>query len=448
MEQDHSNIFITGATGVMGLATLKELCKFPDQYSITLLSRPSKKNKLILAPYIKAGVNVIWGNLLNAADIETGIQKADIILHIGGMVSPEADNHPKETLSVNIGSMKLIAETVKKIEENDKNREIKTVYIGSVAQYGDHLPPENWIRIGEKLKPSKNDAYSYSKIEAERILATSGLKKWVSLRQTSILHPGLLKKANNPTTFHVPLNGVLEWITPEDSARLMERVCRKNIPESFWCNFYNIGGGESFRLSNYEFECLILDVLGCPSPEKIFEPNWFATKNFHGCWFADSDVLEDILHFRSGISLSDYLALMKKNLPAYYKLTSIVPPSFIKLFMKRLAFTPQNGTLWWIKNNDTEKINSYWGSKEAYDRIKGWDNFVPLALNKTFKEQHKGRRTGTNTDQFSTKFDRSLRRFNCSKGHQYISSEFIESVGGHSCPICMKEITGLFNTKK
>ncbi len=114
------------------------------------------------------------------------------------------------------------------------------------------------------------DAYALSKVESERIFAESGLKRWVSLRQTGILHLGLLGKASDPISFHVPLKGVLEWVTDEDSGRLMERVCRKDVPEEYWCKFYNIGGRENYRLNNIEFIPLTSSSLGCPPLEKFF----------------------------------------------------------------------------------------------------------------------------------------------------------------------------------
>ena len=82
--------------------------------------------------------------------------------------------------------------------------------------------------------------------------------------------------------------------TAEDSGRLLANVCEEEVPDEFWNRFYNISSGPSFRLTNYEFESKLLKAIGCPAPEKIFEPNWFAIRNFHGQWYTDSDLLEDI----------------------------------------------------------------------------------------------------------------------------------------------------------
>ena len=382
MNEKKTSIFLTGATGVMGMAGLKELLKYPEDYTVTVLARDSKRNHKKLEPFEKKGVKVVWGDLLDEKCLRKGIQDADIVLHVGGMVSPSADYYPEKTLRTNVGSMKLIAGIVRDIEEKNPSRTIKVVYIGSVSQYGSKMPPNHWGKVGDKQRAATMDAYAESKILAEKILVEAGLKKWVAIRQTAILHPGLLKNINNPVIFHTPLFGVIEWITTEDSGRLLERICRRDLEDDFWGKCYNAGGGESFRLTNLEFERGILKTVGCPPPEKIFEPNWFAVGNFHGMWFEDSDDLDNILHFRVKDSFEAALSRMKKSLPLYYKLAPLAPSFLIKKLMKRVASKPELGTLYWIKSNNKERIKASWGSLEEYSKIPGWDKIKEVKLNK------------------------------------------------------------------
>ena len=321
-------VFLTGATGTMGHAGLVELSKRLDRFNITLLARPSKINKEKLAAYeAMAGIRIVWGDLTNYQDVLNGVMGADYVLHVGGMVSPAADYFPKKTLKVNTTAAQYIVDAVKAQPNSDR---IKVVYIGSVAQTGHRNAPVHWGRTGDPINISVYDHYAISKTIAERIFVESGIKHWACLRQTGILCPELLFKGSDPITFHVPLDGVLEWATAEDSGRLLANVCEEEVPDEFWNRFYNISSGPSFRLTNYEFECKLLKAIGCPAPEKIFEPNWFAIRNFHGQWYTDSDLLEGYLHFRSNQTCDDYFKWMASQVPWYFHLAKIVPPIFIK----------------------------------------------------------------------------------------------------------------------
>lgn len=430
---EKARVFMTGATGVMGSAGLKELLRYPEKYEVFILARPSKKNRKLLKEYQSKGVKVIWGDLLDKEILKEGIERSDIVLHVGGMVSPTAEHFPEKTLKVNVDSTRNIASIIKDIESSQQNRTIKMVYIGSVSQYGSKLPPNHWGKVGDKLDCATFDAYALSKILAERAMVEAGLKKWVSLRQTAILHPGLLMKANDPVTFHVPLNGAIEWISIEDSGRLLERVCHKDLPNSFWNNFYNVGGGESFRQTNIEFERAMLKAMGCPPPEKVFEPNWFATDNFHGIWFTDSDVLDNILHYREKDSFESTLERMKRNLPIYFKLAPLAPAFLVKAFMKKVAHSEGLGTLYWIKNQNQDRIQAAWGGIDKYKKIPGW---------KDFHEVHPEKKIYCEINENNCTEQQNPRVITCLKGHCYLTSYHLE-LGGHGCPYCLKESTRL-----
>lgn len=449
-------VFVTGATGVMGRKSVDEILRRGD-CRVRLLVRDSGKNRKMMRHYMDRGdVTVVWGDLLDRDTVREALGEATVVLHMGGMVSPYADRYPEKTMKVNVGGMQYIVDAIKARDDRD---EIKLVYIGSVAQMSSRMEPYHWGRAGDPLVPSRFDHYGLSKIRAERIVAESGLKYWASLRQSGILHPGLFLRGSNPITFHVPLRGVLEWATVEDSARLMAGICSDDVPESFWKNFYNIGSGPEYRLTNYEFEKLILGAVGSPRPEKIFEPNWFATRNFHGCWYVDSDRLEEIIPFRANVPVKEYFRQMVKDAPWWVKLAPLAPPFVVKQMMKKVALTKDEGTLDWMRRNDCEdKIEAFFGSREEREKIPGWESTdlsrpsdTPVLLDHGYDESKPLEKLDIADMRKAAEFrggkcvsesmaqgdiDTPL-EWECRHGHRFTVSPRTVLKGGHWCPDCL-----------
>ena len=371
-------VFMTGATGVMGSKTLEFISQDLSDIHLKLLVRDSKDNHKKMAKYSSnSNIEIIWGDFLDYDTVFKCVQGSDYVLHIGGLVSPLADRQPYETGRVNVGAAMTITKAVL-AQPNADN--IKVCYIGSVAETGDRNYPIHWGRVGDPIKVSVYDHYGISKVIAERIFIESGIKKWVVLRQSGILHYELLHHIE-PIMYDVPLNGVLEWATVEDSAILMDHLVRYDLPDSFWCNIYNIGSGENYRMTNYEFESILLASIGLGPLETLFDPNWFATQNFHGHFYADSQVLEDYLHFRQNVPIKDYFKYLGDQCEFYYKIPRLIPfkslmGALAKPFMKYVSNTKVFGSQNWIKTHNLDRINTFYGSLEKYSNIpKNWENF-------------------------------------------------------------------------
>ena len=456
--KEKKTVFLTGATGVMGFATLRELSKRFDRFNVRLLVRDSRKNRKKLRPFLNdPNVKIIWGDLLNKADVKRALGNATVVLHLGGMVSPAADYHPQLTLKVNVEGTRNLLSSVNESKFKD---DIRFVYIGSVAQMSNRSEPYHWGRVGDPLQPAEFDAYSLSKIEAERLVAESGLKRWVSLRQSGILHPGLFLNAFDPIAFHVPLRGVLEWTTLEDSAALMSRMCDDDVPESFWNAFYNIGSGAEYRLFNYEFIKRIMGAVKCPEPEKIFEPSWFATGNFHGVWFSDSDTLENKIGFRHNIPVDDYFKTLALQAPWWVRLAPLAPASLMKFLMKRVAGKKPLGTLYWINSGECEeRVRAAFGSRESQAKIPGWGAFYlsspskeEIRLDHGYDESKQDEELGIDDIRevaakhggklISETMDRgdllTPLEWECGCNHKFMATPNLILKGGHWCPECLK----------
>ena len=223
------------------------------------------------------------------------VAEADLVVHLGGMVSPAADQDPVRTRRVNVGTMRNIVAGVKALPDPSR---VTVVGVGSVAQTGPRPQPVHWGRVGDPLRASDMDLYTQSKIAAERILVDSGLPRWTWLRQTGMLSPAVLRQ-RDPIALHVPLDGVIEWVSDLDSARLLTRIALGECDESLFARVHNVGGGRAWRLTNWEILTRLARAMGARGISQWYERNWFATGSFHGHWFTDSDALEQIVPFRS-----------------------------------------------------------------------------------------------------------------------------------------------------
>ena len=125
---------------------------------------------------------------------------------------------------------------------------------------------------------------------------------------------------------------------------------------------------------NWEFMQMTHHALGFGDIQKVYEPNWFATRNFHGQWYSDSDELEKYLHFRSG-TLQDFLEEMKAKAPFSTKFAKFLPKRFLKNVVFKKEAEKPFGTLHWIKSNNEQRISAFFGSKEKWEMIPSWDNF-------------------------------------------------------------------------
>ena len=454
---EKKTVFLTGATGNMGGAGLRELLKKKDRFNIRVLARDSKANRKKLAfAANEPAVEILWGDLLNYNTVLKGVTGADYVLHVGGMVSPAADYYPRRTLKTNVEAARHI---VKAVQAQPNRDDMRVVYIGTVAQTSDRNEPVHWGRTGDPICVSVYDHYAISKIAAEKIFAESGLKHWVSLRQSGILYAKILNNFD-PIMFHVPLRGVLEWATIEDSGRLLANICDTELPDDFWRRFYNIGSGKEYRLTNYEFERYLLSTISCPRPEKIFNPEWFVLRNFHGQWYSDSDVLENYLHFRLNIPIERYF---KENLgsqvPWYYHLARLCPPFIIKAALRSLANTPEYGTQWWIKHDIKDRVSAYYGSKAKWEAIpRKWKD-VNVSRPAESEQVHishgydesKPRERWTLQDlrdaagfrggkclaeHFAEGDFAAPVEWECAEGHRFRMSANLALLGGHWCPEC------------
>ena len=144
-------LFLTGATGTMGMESLKAMVKNLDLYDLRILAKTAEKKQTILSPYENLqGLEICWGDLNDKSTLKKYLKDVSLVLHIAAFVSPQADYDPKKAMLVNYGGTKNMIEALYELKQDQVT---KFVYIGTVAETGDRMPPIHWRRVGDKKFP-------------------------------------------------------------------------------------------------------------------------------------------------------------------------------------------------------------------------------------------------------------------------------------------------------
>ncbi len=469
-------VLLLGASGSMGYEAFKELWsrRFSDEelvYRITLLQRPSKKNRKLFKPYraecdIKShdtrvaegnGFKIVWGDATSYDDILEAVNGIDWILSPMAFISPAADHNPTMSEAVNA---KAIEDLIRAIYQVGGENHIKLVYIGSVAQTGDRLQEIHVGRIGDPLKPSIFDFYATHKIRGERAVIESGLKYWVSLRQTYIALPDATSLMD-PIMFHQPLDTCIELNTARDAGRGLINCLDISEDSDFWRRVYNMGGGPSCRVVFLDYLAKMMSILGLGNYQDILERNWFALRNFHCHYFEDSSILNEYIH-NWGESIDDHYQQVKSccsiGIRAFAALSKI--PG-LRGLLKRLAYSrmkdmvqKKDGTLHWYESGNRQRISAFYGSFEAYEQIGDWDsddfprpskwNRLDHGYNESkkkldLKELNSAARFRGGkliSDSWSGNMYEKL-RWSCGFEHEFNASPYLILKTGHWCPKCL-----------
>jgi nucleoside-diphosphate-sugar epimerase len=379
-------VALSGVSGAMGGEALAQLLDSPLDLTIRVFEwNQEKKRTRFYRETLKKGrgkIEICRGDLSEMADCRSFIKGATYVLHCAALIPPRSDHDEEGAYRSDFLATKNLVDAINESPEKDM---IKFVNIGTVAEYGSRTTKTMWGRVGDPIISSDYDVYSLNKIKAERYLLDHKPPHFVSLRQTAIAHKYLFKNnMSDGLMFHTLWNGPLEWVSDEDSGRLLKHLVEEDQAgqlNDFWDRIYNIGGGYSCRATGYESVNDGFEIMG-KSAAQCYEPNWNAARNFHGMYFLDSDVLENYLHFRRD-SLKDFWAKMLKRYP-YLRLARIVPSFLIKDLGIKPLLRNDNAPVYWLKHHEEGKIKAFFGGKQAYEAIpKHWRDYPLLSKNQT-----------------------------------------------------------------
>ncbi len=446
-------VLVTGATGIMGQETMKQLLSRSNRFKVRALARGSEKNRALMKKFACPSLEVIWGDMADYDTIKRGVDGADYVLHIGAMVSPAADQYPEKTLYTNIGSTLNIIKAIKEQPDPDK---VHFAYVGTVAMTGGRTEPVHWGRVGDPINPSIFDYYALSKVYSELAVFESGLKNWVSIRQTG-QHPSNASAGEEPIIFHQAPNNVLEWSTSIESGICMANICEDWVPEEFWRKGYNLSSGAGYRLATWELMDINLEAFGLGLKD-LFDANMLAQYNFHGHYFSDGDKLDKLLHFRcipgevywGGVR--DEMRRMAANpmIRAMFPTGEQMKAHNMEIGHKRM------GTYWMFENNEEDWIKAFFGSREKQQQIPDWDSYDLHHPSEEVTYLNHGYDESKSLDELTLEDLQKAAEYRggaclaeevpdiytpikwrCADGHEFMMSVNAVLQGGHWCPECL-----------
>ncbi|MBO4534775.1 MAG: NAD-dependent epimerase/dehydratase family protein, partial [Clostridia bacterium] len=292
MKNEMITVAMTGASGNMGQAVVAEMMKL-SYVRIKLLLLDGKREHRLARRWTRQygdRVEYFFGNMKYVEDCRKLVEDVDYVVNMAAIIPPLADKRPDLAHEVNVVGVHNLVTAIEDLADQPK-----LIHISTVAIYGHRDQQHPWGRVGDPLLPSPYDQYGMGKMIGERYVLDSNVRTWAVLRQTGILYEKLLMaNVSDGLMFHTCFNVPIEWATDHDSGVLIKNIIAKDYHSrmnDFWLKVYNIGGGAAYRTTGYETFDMGFGMIG-GSVEKFMEPNWYATRNFHCMWFADSDELE------------------------------------------------------------------------------------------------------------------------------------------------------------
>jgi len=167
-------ILVTGATGFIGSELVKKL--YSEGYAVRVIAR---SKKAILKDFIKIGVDIIYGDLMDNSCVDRAINGIDYVYHLSRGSGPSWNNY----LTTDYLPTKYLSEAC-------ASHNITLIYVSSIDVYS---PWNKLIKIKDDHKPHKGRirTNNYAKIKAknERIIKEIQKKKGLS---SVIIRPGIV----------------------------------------------------------------------------------------------------------------------------------------------------------------------------------------------------------------------------------------------------------------
>ena len=373
-------VALTGVTGNMGIQALRELIKIPDVELKLLVFQKEKRISEIkrICKGQMDRIRFVYGSVNHPEVCDELVSGVDYVVNMASVIPPHSDQFPHYAIACNEKGVDCLCTAIESLHDQPK-----LIHISTVALYGNRNSKHMWARVGDPLVISPFDIYSLTKMRGELRVLESKIKYKTVLRQTAMLHSHMLSdNMSDGSMFHTCFNAPLEWATAEDSGLLIANIVKEDIANnaelknSFWNKVFNIGGGIANCVTGYDVLNDGFELIG-GSVKDFFDPNFNAIRNFHGVWFYDGNVLDDMFHYQRQTTKDFWIQFKKKH--GILRAGKLIAKKIIKkLAIERLCKNP-NSPHYWKEHKDTARMLAYFGGDAKFDAIgRDWSKFPLL----------------------------------------------------------------------
>ena len=259
-------VLLTGAFGNVGTETIRELLAAGHEVRAFELS--SKRNEKVAAQF-GSRIEVVWGDLRRAQDVNDAIVACDAVIHDAAIIPPASEKNPELTRDVNVeGTKNVIAAC------EAQSPSPRLILASSISLFGpcQDKPPPRHPR--EPIVPT--DHYTHSKARCEEMLRESRLD-WVILRFGAVT-PLVLELSGEVALddfFSVDPGSRVEYVHPSDVGFAQTRAidCDEALQQVLL-----IGGGKSSQIHMRDLNAALLGAIGIGVlPDSLFGDTPFYT---------------------------------------------------------------------------------------------------------------------------------------------------------------------------
>lgn len=211
---------------------------------------------------------IFRGDILDPASMREALDGVELIFHLAAILPPASEESRERTFRVNVDGTRNLLDASVSIRETPD-----LIFASSVSVLGDTSVEKGLIGPNHPVNP--NDLYAESKVEAEKILTSSGVP-YVNLRISGIVIPAFL---DPPEPWPFTRDQRIELLALAD---LIEAMATLVELEGATGRTFLMSGGNSWQVSGEEYVQRWGEIMDIPLEEMGFQDhpgwlNWYDT---------------------------------------------------------------------------------------------------------------------------------------------------------------------------